>query len=174
MTLSAKWTAKAVTKVTKIKLSSVFLGESVPSRFPHFLNTTIVGVGSMPGKKIKIVLLFMIPVLLLGYLAFRGFENSAAYYYTISEVLALETNGSKLRIKGELVEDSVEYNPELPLLKFSLTDGDHSLAVRYEGVLPDNFEHADEVIIEGKFSPEREFIVSKLMLQCPSKYEGEE
>src|SRR5690554_1835964 len=110
MTLSAKWTAKAVTKVTKIKLSSVFLGESVPSRFPHFLNTTIVGVGSMPGKKIKIVLLFMIPVLLLGYLAFRGFENSAAYYYTISEVLALETNGSKLRIKGELVEDSVEYN----------------------------------------------------------------
>lgn len=128
----------------------------------------------MRGKKVKIVLLFMIPVLLLGYLAFRGFQNSAAYYYTISEVSAMEISDSKLRIKGQLVEDSVDYNSEIPLLKFSLTDGDNSLAVVYEGVLPDNFRHADEVIIEGKFNPNREFIVSKLMLQCPSKYEGEE
>ena len=128
----------------------------------------------MGGKKVKIVLLFMIPVLLLGYLAFRGFENSAAYYYTISEISAMEMNDSKLRIKGELVEDSVDYNSEIPLLKFSLTDGNSSLDAVYEGVLPDNFQHADEVIIEGKFNPNREFIVSKLMLQCPSKYEGED
>lgn len=125
-------------------------------------------------KKVKIVLISILPLLVLGFLAFRAFENSAAYYYTISEVAAKEMVEQKVRIKGELVEGSVDYNASIPLLKFALTDGVANVAVVYQGVLPDNFQHADEVIIEGKLNSNGEFMVSKLMLQCPSKYEGEE
>lgn len=128
----------------------------------------------MGNKKLKIVILFILPILLLGYLTFKGFENSAAYYYTIAEVSAMEDHSNRLRIKGGLVDDSVEYYPDRPLLRFALTDGEQSVPAVYQGTLPDNFAHADEVIIEGKFNSNREFVVSKLMLQCPSKYEGEE
>jgi cytochrome c-type biogenesis protein CcmE len=110
-------------------------------------------------KKLKVLLLSLLPLFLLGFLALRAFENSAAYYYTISEARAKDVSEQKLRIKGQLVEDSVTYNAGMPLLQFSLTD---------------NFHHSEEVIMEGTFDSSGEFQVSKLMLQCPSKYEGEE
>lgn len=66
------------------------------------------------------------------------------------------------------------YNAGMPLLQFSLTDGQSHLRASYQGVLPDNFHHSEEVIMEGTFDSSGEFQVSKLMLQCPSKYEGEE
>jgi cytochrome c-type biogenesis protein CcmE len=125
-------------------------------------------------KKLKVLLLSLLPLFLLGFLAFRAFENSAAYYYTISEARAKDVSEQKLRIKGQLVEDSVTYNAGMPLLQFSLTDGQSQLRASYQGVLPDNFHHSEEVIMEGTFDSSGEFQVSKLMLQCPSKYEGEE
>lgn len=129
----------------------------------------------MGGKKVKILLLVMIPVLIFGYLALQGFKDSAAYYYTISEVSAQEMDHSgKIRIKGELLQGSVNYDPRLPLLEFTLTEDGHNLPSVYNGVLPDNFQHAEEIIVEGKMESDGKFRVSKLMLQCPSKYEGED
>ncbi len=128
----------------------------------------------MANKKVKVVALALLPVLALGWLALRAFENSAAYYYTISEAQAQEVQDQKLRLKGQLVKDSVSYNSTIPLLEFALADEDSQVEAAYEGVLPDNFHHAEEVIVEGKFNAQGKFVVSKLMLQCPSKYEGEE
>ncbi|NLL43294.1 MAG: cytochrome c maturation protein CcmE [Firmicutes bacterium] len=125
-------------------------------------------------KKVKIVVFSLLPALFLGWLAFQAFENSAAYYYTISETSALEETDQKLRLKGQLVEGSVDYNSSIPRLEFSLADQDAQVEAVYQGVLPDNFHHAQEVIVEGKFNTQGQFLVSKLMLQCPSKYEGEE
>lgn len=124
--------------------------------------------------KKKLLLFSIIPLILLGLLAANAFKDSAAYYYTISEIKAQEILDKKLRIKGVLVEDSVNYDPSLPELRFMLTDDHFNLAATYYGVLPDNFHHANEIILEGKMNSDKEFIVSKLMLQCPSKYEGED
>lgn len=129
----------------------------------------------MNSKKTKTLLLLLIPVLILGMLALRAFQDSAAYYYSISEVSALERSATgKLRIKGELVQASVAYDPRIPSLEFTLEEDGNTLPVLYKGVLPDNFQHAEQVIVEGKFDQDSTFIVSKLMLQCPSKYEGDE
>ena len=83
-------------------------------------------------KKVKIVILSLLPVLALGFLAFRAFENSAAYYYTISEAKALEGQEQKLRIKGQLVEDSVDYDSSIPF-RVCLTDQDCQIEVVYQG-----------------------------------------
>lgn len=128
----------------------------------------------MSSKKVKIAIFSLLPLLLLGFLAFRAFENSAAYCYTISEAKTSSVQEQKLRMKGQLVDGSVDYDASIPLLKFALTDQNSKIDAVYSGVLPDNFRHADEIIIEGKFNSHGEFMVSKLMLQCPSKYEGEE
>ncbi|HHT68950.1 MAG TPA: cytochrome c maturation protein CcmE [Firmicutes bacterium] len=128
----------------------------------------------MARKKLRILLLSLLPLFVLGFLAFRAFENSAAYYYTISEVQGKDVSEQKLRVKGQLVEDSVVYDASIPLLEFRLTDGNSYMKASYRGVLPDNFHHSEEVIVEGTLHSQGEFTVSKLMLQCPSKYEGEE
>ena len=128
----------------------------------------------MAKKKLRVVIFALIPVLVLVLLAFRAFEHSAAYYYTISEAKELQAEAQKLRIKGQVVKDSVHYDPSIPLLEFALAHHAAQIDVIYGGVLPDNFHHAQEVIVEGKFTSGGEFMVSKLMLQCPSKYEGEE
>lgn len=128
----------------------------------------------MAKKKVKVLILSLLAVLVLGFLAFRAFENTAAYYYTISEAKAVSEQRQKLRIKGQLVEESINYDFSVPLLKFTLADEEETINAVYQGVLPDNFHHAQELIIEGNFNSQQEFVVSKLMLQCPSKYEGEE
>lgn len=128
----------------------------------------------MAKKKVKVLILSLLAVLVLGFLAFRAFENTAAYYYTISEAKAVSEQRQKLRIKGQLVEESINYDFSVPLLKFTLADEEETINAVYQGVLPDNFHHAQQLIIEGNFNSQQEFVVSKLMLQCPSKYEGEE
>ena len=127
----------------------------------------------MADKKAKVIIVALLPVLVLGWLAFRAFENSAAYTTLSQRCWSRKCGIKKLRIKGKLVKDSVNYDPSIPLLEFSLADQDSQVDAVYAGVLPDNFHHADEVIVEGKFNSRGQFTVSKLMLQCPSKYEGE-
>jgi len=107
----------------------------------------------MAKKKLRVVIFALIPVLVLVLLAFRAFEHSAAYYYTISEAKELQAEAQKLRIKGQVVKDSVHYDPSIPLLEFALADQAAQIDVIYGGVLPDNFHHAQEVIVEGKFGP---------------------
>ncbi len=146
-------------------------------RFPQFISIGLEkpwGVDALFRKKLKVLLCCLIPLLVLGVLASRAFENSAAYYYTISEAKAESISERKIRIKGRLTDNSVTYDATIPLLTFALTDGHAQIDASYRGVLPDNFQHSEEVIIEGTFDHNGAFVVSKLMLQCPSKYEGEE
>jgi cytochrome c-type biogenesis protein CcmE len=128
--------------------------------------------GIIMNKNKRIILVFsIIPILVLGYLAYKGLEGTAAYYYTIEEAVNLEAGSRKIRIKGSLVANSVDYQPEIPLLSFTISHGENQLSVRHKGVLPNNLTHADEIIVEGRFNDVGEFEASKLMLQCPSKYE---
>lgn len=113
-------------------------------------------------------------MVLFGFLLFNGFRESAAFYYTIDELSAAEASTRTVRVKGMLEADSVHYVPSGPYLEFVLSDGSHQLKARYHGAAPDNFMHADEVIVEGQQSLGEPFHVSKLMLQCPSKYEVED
>ena len=123
------------------------------------------------GKRPVVIGGAILAIMLLGFLAFQAFENAAVYYYTITEAASLEINGQKIRIKGEVLQDTVTYDPQKPLLGFSLSDGHSELPVKYERVMPDNFGHAQEAILEGVLT-ETGLNADKLMLQCPSKYEG--
>ncbi len=100
--------------------------------------------------------------------------SAVLFLYTLSELKSLDPGDKKIRVKGDLVKDSINWNPGQPLLSFELTDGENTMKMVYNGVKPDNFDHSQDLIVVGKLE-DNKFIVSKLMLQCPSKYEeGEE
>ena len=127
-------------------------------------------------KKNTKVFLILLSLALMGFgaLLVSAVQNSTAYYHTIEEIIADPTGDRTLRVKGELIKESVSFNPQGPILEFSLTDGANVLQAISHQAPPDNFLHSDEVIIEGRVMENGVFRVSRLMLQCPSKYEPDE
>jgi cytochrome c-type biogenesis protein CcmE len=107
----------------------------------------------------------------IGLLVARGARNSMVYYITVSELAgkaeAEDLRG--LRVSGTVVPGSIDQ--EELVLNFEMTDGTHAVPVTYRGVVPDTFAEDGEVVVEGRFLPDRTFEASFLMAKCPSKYE---
>jgi cytochrome c-type biogenesis protein CcmE len=48
-----------------------------------------------------------------------------------------------------------------------------TMQVRYHGVKPGNFEDAISIVAIGQYSADQEeFAANKLLVKCPSKYQG--
>ncbi len=54
-------------------------------------------------------------------------------------------------------------------------DNDHQLRVSHNEAKPLNFEHAEQVVVLGRFDAEKDiFEADKLLIKCPSKYKKEQ
>lgn len=89
---------------------------------------------------------------------------------------ARESSGA-VQVAGALLAGSTDYDDTSGLLHFTLRDeetGD-TLAVRYEGVKPANFEEAISIVAIGRYDEDTgELAANKLLVKCPSKYQGAE
>lgn len=82
-----------------------------------------------------------------------------------------------VQVAGGLAKNSSSYDEQKHRLSFGLKDeatGDE-IKVRYEGVKPGNFEDAISIVAIGRFnSTDGAFDADKLLVKCPSKYQGVE
>ncbi len=108
----------------------------------------------------------------IGYLGYTGFQSSATYYYTVSELLEQGSSiyGENVRINGQVTPGSVEQEPGGLILRFTIIDGEKSLPVIYQGVVPDAFKVGNEVVVEGHLNSASIFQASTILTKCPSKY----
>jgi len=108
----------------------------------------------------------------VAYLGFLGFQSSATYYYTVSEVTGQGSSihGQNIRVNGWVFPDSVEQEPSTLTLKFTLTEGENSLPVVYHGVVPDAFKADSEVVVEGYVDSDGILQSDTIMTKCPSRY----
>jgi len=111
---------------------------------------------------------------------FAGFSvkafNSALTPYVSYADAKSEANRT-VQVAGGLVADSSSYDDVSGYLHFRLTDPDSGevMAVRYEGLKPANFEDAISIVAIGRFDAgSSEFHAHKLLVKCPSKYQGAE
>ncbi|MGE5591644.1 MAG: cytochrome c maturation protein CcmE [Bacillota bacterium] len=126
-------------------------------------------------KKTKVTLGVLLIAAAIVFLMITAFGNSSMYYLTVDEALAKsgEITGRPVRLNGGIQQDSVTFDIQQPLLVFNLTSETGStLKVAYRGVKPDNMAQATQAIVEGKLLSDGTFDATKLMLSCPSKYEG--
>ncbi len=125
-------------------------------------------------QKKKFLIGGLIVVLAISYLAYAGFESSATYYYTVSELTALRgsANGENVRVTGQVAAGSVEQETEGRILRFSIVDveRDESLRVVYQGVVPDTFKIGNDVVVEGHLNSDSIFQANNILAKCPSKY----
>lgn len=113
-------------------------------------------------------------VLLLGFLALglSTFNKSVTPYVTFAE--ARESRRT-VQVMGALQKGSSRYDPASKTLHFQLVDPKTKdrLDVAYTDVKPANFEDAVSIVAIGKFD-QGAFNSEKLLVKCPSKYQGEE
>ena len=111
-------------------------------------------------------------VLAVGYLIVSSIGGSTAYYLTVEEVRAEGPSERTVRVAGDVIGETIEWNAKELMLRFSIADASGSLAVIYKGPRPDMLQDEAEAVVEGRYIEEGSFEASNLLLKCPSKYEG--
>ena len=97
------------------------------------------------------------------------FSNSLTPYVTFEQ--AKKTNGS-VQVRGILAEGLVISLDGGKKIRFVLQDENGTtVPVIYSGAKPDNFEEATSIVAIGKYQDDQ-FLAEKLLVKCPSKYQG--
>ncbi len=110
-------------------------------------------------------------------LAFLGlglttFTKSMTPYVSFDEA---RSSGRTVQVMGALEKGTSRYDTQAKTLHFNLVDPQTRklLPVAYRDVKPANFEDAVSIVAIGRFRDET-FHAEKLLVKCPSKYQGEE
>lgn len=111
----------------------------------------------------------------IAFLLFTNLRSSTVYYLTVKELKAQGANfcGQQVRVAGVVNRDTVQWEVGSTTLRFDMIEGYETLSVIYEGSVPDAFAQSETVVVEGKYSLEGIFLADTLIVQCPSKYEGQ-
>ena len=126
----------------------------------------------MTGRK-KFYIGGVVIFIAIAYLSYVGFAGGATYYYTVSELVRMESSiiSENCRVSGSVLPDSVQEEMTARTLEFIITDGEESLPVAYQGIVPDTFTSDGEVVVEGHLNSVGIFQASSILTKCPSKYE---
>jgi cytochrome c-type biogenesis protein CcmE len=77
--------------------------------------------------------------------------------------------GTRIRIGGLVKEGSVQRGDSLAV-RFDVTDGKHTLAVAYQGLLPDLFREGQGVVAEGALEPSGTFKADSVLAKHDETY----
>ena len=104
-------------------------------------------------------------------LAMLAFRDNLLYFYNPTQVLAGEAPSSRtFRIGGMVTEGSLKRTAGSLLVNFVVTDYQHSIPVRYKGLLPDLFREGQGVIAHGHMSDSGEFVAHEVLAKHDENY----
>jgi cytochrome c-type biogenesis protein CcmE len=132
---------------------------------------------STANKKIKFIVGGVVILALIVYLIVSAVSSAGSYYREVGEVLAQQTTltGKSLRVSGNVVRESIQYDAPTLSLSFSISDPNDAskqLAIHFHGVQPDQIgREGASAIVEGKLLPGGTVEANNLLLKCPSRYE---
>lgn len=123
-------------------------------------------------QRLRLLLVTIGVMGLIGYLMYTGMRDTMGYYLTVSELLAHPEGAAQgtLRVGGNVVVGSVQWDPGARNLRFAITDDTHTAVVVYQGTVPDSFKQGQKVIVEGAYA-DGVLTAKQLMTTCASKYE---
>jgi len=112
-------------------------------------------------------------------LLFAGF-SLASFRETLTPYVGYadaERMDRTVQVAGGLVAQSSSYDEATRSLHFTLRhlETEETLRVRYTGLKPANFEEAVSIVAIGRYDAAAgELVADKLLVKCPSKYQGAE
>lgn len=109
-------------------------------------------------------------------LAFVGF-GLTAFQKTLTPYLSFDEarkSSGVVQVMGGLDKESDRYDTGREELSFDLVDpAGHRMPVTYRGTRPGNFKDAISIVAIGRYQDGR-IEAEKLLVKCPSKYQGAE
>ena len=111
-------------------------------------------------------------ILAVGYLILGQFGKNLIYFFTPSEVVALssEYQGKNIRVAGMVVEKSVKVVPNTDQISFQLTDGQGTISIHYNGIVPDLFKEGQGAVVEGYWGEDQAFHSKMIMAKHSEDY----
>src|SRR5258708_26254345 len=111
-------------------------------------------------------------MLLLGYLAYTGVQDSKSYYVTIKELRGMGDSAyaKRLRVAGNVQPGSIKRAGTH--VQFVLMEENQTLAVDYTGTEapPDTFKDDSQALADGRFDHEGVFHAKGLQAKCAPTY----
>jgi len=117
----------------------------------------------------KIILLLLLLVFGVG-----GYHTiSGALTPYVSFAYAQDANRS-VQVKGLAIAGTLQ--PRIDDgFRFQMQDEEGGTATVYhKGEIPPNLTEADNVVVVGKFSENREFVAERILVKCPTRYQAEQ
>jgi cytochrome c-type biogenesis protein CcmE len=106
--------------------------------------------------------------------AFTSFNQALTPYVDFK---AAQVADGTVQVAGGLYQQTSTYNAEKEALYFTLEEPETgaTLEVRYHGPKPANFDEAISIVAIGNYDQGENLLVAeKLLVKCPSKYQGAE
>ena len=130
-------------------------------------------------KQLKFTAIAAAIVGTLAWMGVSGVQESATYYVTLDELLAMENPGAKrIRVGGDVADGSIVRRADS--VEFTLHQLDETmdaptvLEVVYTGAdpLPDTFRDKAQALCDGVLRADGKFEATKIQAKCASKYEA--
>jgi cytochrome c-type biogenesis protein CcmE len=104
--------------------------------------------------------------------AFTSFRQTLTPYVSFDEARRM---GRTLQVAGALVKGSSSYANEALAFTIREPETGKTMRVSYRGLKPANFEDAISVVAIGRYgAADQTLAADKLLVKCPSKYQGVE
>lgn len=108
----------------------------------------------------------------LAYLLLGGLNSNIVYFLTPGELLAKGGSAvdASVRLGGQVVPGSVQWNAQKIDLNFLMTDGQTQVKVHSKKAPPQMFRDGQGVVVEGKLNRDGLFEATALMVKHSNEY----
>ena len=118
-------------------------------------------------------------IIIIGALAFSAvaFKNNLVNAVPFAE--AMRATDSDVQVMGAPVAGTMNYDSSVHVLRFTMRDAaGMMLPVTYQGPKPEDLDSAMAkavaINVTGTYDPQQKaFVAEKLLVKCPSKYQGQ-
>ena len=100
-------------------------------------------------KRFLGLILFFVPLCFGLFFLMSALNSNIVYFISPTQLIEQNKINQRLRLGGLVKSNSISVIGTI--IKFDVTDGNNSISVKYEGLLPDLFKEGQGVIVEGKF-----------------------
>ncbi len=121
--------------------------------------------------RIRYIVAVLILVPVLAHLFYSVSRSPFANYYFSVDELAEQTNkAGKIRVGGEVVSGSINWNNASRTLEFHIEGNGKHLPVSYRGFAPDTLRDDATAIVEGEINRDGTFTAYSVLVKCPHQY----